>query len=144
MTTSGWPERNQVPRWPDNDETARIPTNPGPDRPDDDATAYEDAKARFLAPPAGQLMMVPDLPTMSTVELAGPTWNGFDTFLRRALMIVANILLWGMLFTGLLFGIGGVALLNHFVNEPASTSEVDPAFDPGTYGEPLCPDAEIC
>lgn len=57
---------------------------------------------------------------------ATPPWGGFDTFLRRSLMIVANILLWGLFVTIVAAVIGGAAVISNLTGDTGDTGTFAP------------------
>jgi hypothetical protein len=95
---------------------------------------YSTARRPYTNPDAGSTML--QVSPGITVD-AGPTWNGFDTFLRRALMIAANIVLWSILVMSLLVGLFGAAIIHNLTNNSGSSTAV---YDPGPVG----PTPDVC
>jgi hypothetical protein len=59
---------------------------------------------------------LPDpLPGNELEAVAGPSWNGFDTFLRRGVMIAAFVILWTFIVVSL-FTMGAILNAVHDAN----------------------------
>jgi hypothetical protein len=109
-------------------ETGQIYT--GTDgRYDDAAQAFRDRWAEAGNRPAEVLY---EMPETNVTMLEGPNtppWNGFDTFLRRALMIGGNIVVWAAIVMSVLLALGSGYLLSKVGSDGA-------AVTPPSYEQP--------
>jgi len=104
-----------------------------------------DPQPSYVAGRTEHLSLLPDFTPALSSGPTSPPWNGFDTFLRRGVMIAAFIVLWVSVAAGLTLVVGGAAVLSHLSDTSTSTTDVNtPAGDPA-YPFPSCdPDLYAC